>query len=100
MDDYESLSHTKWGLQISRGLHSEVPQEDLVRGVATPSRGNLSPACDAEGVPDRGGASDARSRAHDDLDPSQIRGLSGRGVHQGQERDPSGSGLWGEEAQL
>jgi putative transposase len=37
----------------------------------------------AEGKPDRGGAFDAGSCAHDDRDPSEICGLSGRGLHQG-----------------
>jgi putative transposase len=31
MDDYESLSHTKWDCKIPRGVHSQVPQEGLVR---------------------------------------------------------------------
>jgi hypothetical protein len=35
-----------------------------------------------------------RSCAHDDLDLSQVRSLAGRGLYQGQERDPSGSCLW------
>ena len=28
MDEYESLSHTKMGLQIPRGLHSQMPQKN------------------------------------------------------------------------
>ena len=31
MDDYESLSYTKWDCKIPRGVHSQVPQEGLVR---------------------------------------------------------------------
>jgi hypothetical protein len=35
MDDFESLSHTKWGLQIPRGVHSQVPHEGALRGTET-----------------------------------------------------------------
>src|SRR3712207_9193882 len=51
-----------------------------------------------EGEPDRGGSPHARSRSHDDLDPTEIRGVTGGRVYQRQERDPSGSCLWREEA--
>ena len=42
MDEYESLSHTQMGVQISRGVHSEVPQEDAVRGAAPAPRERCS----------------------------------------------------------
>ena len=29
MKDYQSLSHTKMGLQVSRGVHPEVPTEGI-----------------------------------------------------------------------
>ena len=40
---------------------------------------------DAEGMPDRRGASATGSRAHDDLDPTEICGVAGGGLHQGKE---------------
>jgi putative transposase len=56
-------------VQISRGIHSQVPQEDVVWGTATAPRGGFPQAGGAEGKQDRGGASDARSCAHDDPIP-------------------------------
>ena len=53
-----------------------------------------------QGEPHRGGASDVRSRAQDDCDPAEVRSLAGDRVHQGEERDSSGAGVRGEEAQL
>jgi hypothetical protein len=57
------------GVQIPCGVHSQVPQEDALRGVATTSRGSVSQAGDAKGKQSRGRPSDAGSRSHDDLDP-------------------------------
>src|SRR3974377_2246673 len=88
------------GVQISLSVHSQVPQEDIVRRVETASWGGISQAGGAEGKQDRGGASDARSCAHDDLDPSQVRSLQGYRLYQRQERDPSGSRLWRAETQF
>ena len=39
MDEYQSLSHTRWEVQISRSVHSQVPQKDIVRRVEAASRG-------------------------------------------------------------
>ena len=88
------------GVQISRSLHSQVPQEDAVRGVEAASWGGIPQIGNAEGVQGRRGAFDARSCSHDDFDPTQICGVASDRVHQGQERYPLGAGLWREEAQL
>src|SRR5262245_16589275 len=57
------------GVQISRGVHSQVPQEDVVRGVATSSGRSVPKVGRAEGEQNRGGPSLSRSRAHVDLIP-------------------------------
>src|SRR6266511_6377195 len=59
------------GVQISRGVHSQVPQEDGVRGVATASGRSVPKVGRAEGEQNRGGPSLSRSRAHVDLDPAK-----------------------------
>src|SRR5947209_19442195 len=79
------------GVQISRGVHSQVPQEDVVRGVATASGRSVPKVGRAEGEQNRGGPSLSRSRAHVDLDPAKICGVAGDRIHQGKERDPLGS---------
>src|SRR4029077_453294 len=88
------------GVQIPCGVHSQVPQEDALRGAATTSRGSVSQAGDAKGKQSRGRPSDAGSRSHDDLDPAEICGLAADRLYQRQERHPFGSCLWREEAQF
>jgi Transposase IS200 like len=86
MDDYESLSHSKWECKYHvvfipkcrrTTLYSELRQHlgEVFRRLAMQKerRG-------------RGGPSDARSCAHDDLDPAQIRGFAGDRIYQGQKR--------------
>jgi len=52
MDEVESLSHTKWDCKYHVGLHSQVSQEDAVRGAAAASWGGVPETGDAEGKPD------------------------------------------------
>src|SRR5512145_1687878 len=88
------------GVQIPRGIHSEVSAKDVVRTVeAIPWRG-ISQAGTAKGKPDRGRAPDAGSRAYDDCDTAEVFGIAGDWVYQGQERDPLGAGVWGETAEF
>ena len=75
------------GLQISRGVHPEVPETNPVR--ATEKRlGRGVPAIGiAKREPDRRGAFDVRSRAYDDLDTTEVFGIaSGRVHHKGRVR--------------
>src|ERR1700751_3597513 len=83
----------KMGVQIPRSLHSQVPQKDAVRGAETASRGGGSQTGGTKGKQGRDGPSNARSRPHDDPDPTKIRSRSGDRLYQGQECDPLGSGL-------
>jgi len=94
-----SLKPHNVGLQIPRRLHPEVSNKDAVPGASPAPRRGVPQAGRAEGVEDRGRALDARSRAHVDLDPTEVCGVAGGRVHQGQERDPSRPCLRGEEAQ-
>src|SRR6266849_5732953 len=94
MDDYESLSHSKWECKY------QVSQKDALRGTEKAPRRGLPEAGDAKGKSNRRRPSYAGSRSHDDLDPPEICGLAGGRVYQGQECDPFGPGLRGEEAQF
>src|SRR5216683_6721095 len=78
----------------------KVPQKDPVWGVETASRRGLLQVGAAKGKPSRRRPSHAGSRSHDDLDSTKIRGLAGGRIYQGQECDPFGPCLWGEEAQF
>ena len=86
------------GVQISRSLYPEVPKEGVVWATEGTLGGGVPPAGGAEAVPGRGGASNARSRAHADFDPTEVRGIADNGVYEGQERNSLGPGVWGEEA--
>src|SRR6516162_135637 len=88
------------GVQISRRVHSQVPQEDVVYRAATAFGGCVPKAGGAEGKQGRGGSSSTRSRAHVDLDPTEIRSVAGDRVYQGKERDTLGSRVRREEAEL
>lgn len=88
------------GMQISRGVHTEVPQEDAVRGAEKISWRGISPTGGTEGESDRGRSSGVRSRAYDDRDTAEAFGIAGSRVYQGQECDPLGAGVRGEEAQF
>ena len=100
MDDYEKSKPHRMDLQISRCLHSEMSAQGAVSRTAPTLGRGVPEARLAEGVEDRGGAFDARPRAHAAVDPAKIRGVAGRRIHQRQERDPLGPGLWGAQAQL
>src|SRR5258708_9668358 len=88
------------GVQIPRRVHSRMPSEDVVCAVASPSWGGVSQTGAAEGKHDRGRSFDARSCAHDDIDPPEIRGVTGDRLHQGKERDPPRTGVWGDPAEF
>jgi REP-associated tyrosine transposase len=68
---------------LDRGVHSEVSQEDVVPAAEEILGGGVSQVGAAEGEPNRGGASDIGSRAHDDRDTAEIRGVAGGGIHKG-----------------
>src|SRR5215472_4668751 len=86
IDEYESLSHTKW--------------ECKYHVVFIPKCRRKTQAGGTKGKQNRGRAPSSGPRAHDDLDPAKIRRVSGGRVHQGQERDPLGPGIRREEAEL
>src|SRR5262245_16478642 len=82
MDEYESLSHTKWTANTTC-VHYKVSDEDAFWAYPTTPWGSVPQVGRAEGKPDRGGAFAAGSRAHVDLDPAEIRGVASDRLHQG-----------------
>jgi len=54
----------------------------------------------AKGMPSGGGASDAGSCAHAVERATEVCGVAGGRLHQGQERDSSGTDLWWATTQL
>ena len=68
-------------VQVSRGVHPEMPQKDAVQAAEALSGGGVPRAGSAEGEPDRGGTSDSGPRAYDDLDSAEICGVAGGGFN-------------------
>src|ERR1700730_2283208 len=100
MDEMESLSHTKWECKYHVVVHSQVPQKDAVWGTAAALGRGVPQAGRAEGKSNRRRSPAARSRAHDDRDSAEVCGVASDWVYQGEERDPPGAGVWGEEEEL
>src|SRR5438093_5104324 len=88
------------GVQISCGVHPEVPSKDVVQRTEAVSGGGVPAIGRAEGESNRGRAFDAGSCAHDDCDSAEVRGVASDRVYQGEEGDSLGTGLWREEAEF
>lgn len=81
------------GVQIPRGIHSEMQEKDAVRATqAAPWRDIQEAGCE-QGKQDRRRAFDAGSCAHADFDTTKVCGIAGSGVHQRQKCDLSGTGI-------
>lgn len=94
MNEAENLSHTKW--ECKYHVVFEVSQADVVCAVEATLGGGLPQVSAAEGESHRGRALDVGSCAHDDCDPAKVCGVAGNRLHQRQERDSFGAGLWRE----
>ena len=100
MDNYESLSHTTWSCKYHvvflpkcrrKALYQELRRYlgEVFRKLALQKKSKVE---EGHLMPDH---------VHMLLsDSAEIRGVAGRRVHQGQERDPPGPGLWRAQAQL
>jgi hypothetical protein len=74
-------------VQVPRRVYAEVSQEVAFRQNKTASGPSVSRSGATEGVPDRGGAFDAGSRPHVDINTSQIFGGADHRIHEGEESD-------------
>src|ERR1700755_2100156 len=75
------------GVQVPCRVHAEVPQEGAVWAYQAALGHCISRACPAQGMQDRRRTSDARPRAHADIDPAEIFGGGGDRVSEGAKRD-------------
>jgi len=50
MHEWQSLSHVRWGLQVPRGDHTEVPPESLLRKAASADHQDSSDLCRQRGI--------------------------------------------------
>ena len=73
------------GMQISRGIHPEVSQEKYLSVGETGIRADHSGFGSAERGRSGGGAPDDRPCSHAVVDTTEVLGLRGGGVYQGQE---------------
>ena len=81
------------GVQILRGVYSEGLPAGAVWATAGAPWGSVPPVGAVEGESGRGGTFAGRSRVHHAVDSGEVRGIAGGGLHQGKERDPSGTGV-------
>lgn len=81
-------------MQIPCGVHSEVPEENVVREVAPASWRGIPAVGATEGVPDTRGAPDVGSCSHADCDTAEVRGIAGGWLPQGEKCDPRSSSIW------
>src|SRR5499426_3727258 len=73
------------GMQISRGIHPEVSQEEHLWVGETGIRADHWGFSSAERERSGGGASDGRPCSQAVVDTTEVLGLRGGGVYQGQE---------------
>ena len=81
MDKEESLSHTRWECKYHVVFIPKMRRKTLYGQLRKHLGGGIAQAGYSERESDRGGASDARSRAHDDLNSAEVRGVAGSGIH-------------------
>lgn len=95
----QSKAH-KMGMQISRGIHPEVSQEKHLRMGEKRVRADHPGFSPAERERSGGGASDGRPCAHAVVDTTEVLGLRGGGVYQGQECNRDSSEFHGSREEL
>src|SRR5262245_56207223 len=81
----ENLRHTRLEMQISRGIRPEVSQAKHLWVGETGTRADHSGFSPAERERSGGGAPDGRPCSHAVVDTTEVLGLRGGGVYQGQE---------------
>jgi len=87
-------------MQISCGVHPEMPAEGVVSSNPAGIGGSVPQFGGAVGMQSGGGASDARSRAHVVVGAAEVFGVQRDGVHQGKECDSYRAGVCGAAAKL
>ena len=88
------------GMQVSRGVHPEVSQEEHLRVGAQRVRSDHTRISPTERSGGGGRAFDARSCAHVVVDTAEVFGIRGGGIYQGEERDSDRSAVYGSSEEL
>jgi len=88
------------GVQIPCGVHSEVPEKNVVFPTEAAFGRSVSPVGATQGMSGSGRALDARSCAYADSDSAEVCGIASSGVHEGEKCDSCGSCVWRAQAQL
>jgi len=88
------------GMQVSCGVHPEVSAQGDVRVDTQRAWGDYEGVGPTQGKRGGGGASDGRPCAHDVVDPAEVFGIGGGGVHQGEEYDSDRAKIYGSEKEL
>src|SRR5229473_3644864 len=88
------------GMQISRGVYTEVSEESVVSTVAEGTRNGVSGIGQTAGERSAGGASDGRSCAYAALDTAEAFGFGGDGIRERQKRYSRCTGVCWPEAEF
>ena len=91
MEDYQSLSHTKWNCKYHSVFIPKYRRKRLFGVVRREQGGRLPAAGRTKAMPDRAGAHPARPRPPAHEHPAQAGGVQRRGLPQRQERHPRGA---------
>lgn len=94
-----SLNHSRWECKYHVVFIPKY-RKKAIFGQIRSDLGEVLRTGGAEGEPDRGGSSDAGSRAHDDFDSAEACSIAGDWLHQRKERDPHSEEVCGKEAEL
>jgi hypothetical protein len=102
MDEQQSLNinHSKWECEYHVGFIPKCRRKTLYTQLRRHLGRGVPQAGRTEGKQDRGRAFDARSCPHDDIDPAEIRRVTGDRLHQGEKRDAPRTGIWGDPAEF
>jgi len=97
MDEYESLSHTTWDCEYHVVFIPKCRRKTLYQEL----RRHLGEVFRKLAVQKESKVEEGHLRPdHVAFDPAEIRGVAGGRLHQGQERDPPGQGLWRAQTQF
>src|SRR2546427_5071620 len=88
------------GMQVSCGVHPEVSTQGDVWVDTQRTWADHAGVSTTERERGGGGASDGRSCSHDVVDPAEVFGIRGGGVHQGEECDSDCTKIYGSDEEL
>jgi hypothetical protein len=90
----------KVGMQVSCGMDTEVPEENIVCGIAEVFGFNVQRPLYAEGMPGDRRTSFARSYTHADFDTTEVFSFSGHRLSERQKRHTDSQDLHGSEKEF